>query len=98
MKVSKMEIPDTYAEFAESDDTPVRNELVYIVGRVFCDEKLRKKSMNSSKCWVYEQYNKIVETQKFPDVANTMADLVRSSNEEVQEYDSLIKQAQDKLQ
>jgi predicted phage tail protein len=63
-----------------------------------CDDKLRKKSKNSSTCWVYEQYNKIVESQKFPDVAQTMADLIRSANEEVEEYDSLIKQAQDKLQ
>lgn len=98
MKVNKMEVPDSYVEFQEGEDSPARNELVYVVGRVFCDDKLRKKSKNSSTCWVYEQYNKIVESQKFPDVAQTMADLIRSANEEVEEYDSLIKQAQDKLQ
>lgn len=55
-----MEVPDGYSEFPEDAENaadtnkPVRNELVFIVGRFFRDDKQKKKYKNQENCWVYE--------------------------------------------
>ena len=55
MKIDKLEVPDDYQETpeeTEEDAKPQRNELIYIVGRVYRDERVKRKQPQ----WVYERY------------------------------------------
>lgn len=100
--IKKLEVPEDYKETVEGEDEDqpsVRNELVYIAGRVYKEDvDQRTKKAHKTPKWIYERYNQVITTQKFPDFQNTLADLQRNADEEVNFYESEIRAAQEKLQ
>lgn len=87
-KIATLEVPEDYAEGElpneddEDAEPKVRNELVYVAGRLFRDEAMEKR--RGGKKWVYESYNKVCTTEKFGDVAVALSKLYKRSQGELQ--------------
>ena len=64
-------------EDPETGEVPDRNELIYVAGRL---------KFNENERWVYESYNHVFTSDKFPDIAMTLGDVYRRSEEEVKYY------------
>ena len=86
--IASVEVPEDYAEVelpAEEDEEPVvRNELVYIAGRLFRDGALEKKKPYEAK-WVYEKLARVTTTEKFKDVGAALAGLIKYHQDEEEE-------------
>jgi hypothetical protein len=97
-KLSKIELPEGFEETAEDaedeDGNPkARNELIYLAGRVHCE--VNKKTQ--AKEWIYEKWNQVVTSDKYPDICKTLTDLNKAAVDEVAGYEEQIQQAQHKL-
>ena len=68
-KLNTIEKPEGFEEDAPTEEDPEtgesqpRNELIYVAGRIF---------MDSSERWVYESYNHVFTSEKYPDIAMTL--------------------------
>lgn len=90
-KVKKLQIPEGYEEgniedeqAEDPEERKTRNELIYIAGRMYCE--VCKKTGN--KKWIYEKYNQIVESNKYPNgVPQALCDLYKHSVEECAGYE-----------
>jgi len=90
-------VPEDYAEGSPEDESPdldeeerkSRNELVYLAGRIYCET-----SKSGQHKWIYEKWNQLVETQKYPNLDQSLADLYKHSCDESAGYDEQINQAQ----
>jgi hypothetical protein len=47
--------------------------------------------------WIYERWNQVVTSDKYPDICSTLLDLQKSTTEEVANYEEQIVNAQHKL-
>ena len=88
-KISKIELPEDYNEDGEGadedEDAPKqRNELIYVVGRVYREDvHPRTNRVYGSPKWIYEKWNQVVTSAKFPNIHQTLADLyLRSINDQ----------------
>ena len=45
--------------------------------------------------WIYERWNKVVDSETFPNIAQSMGDLLKRSGEELAEQQAKVKEAQD---
>lgn len=96
-KIKKIDVPEDYAEGSPEDESPdldeeerkSRNELVYLAGRIYCET-----SKSGQHKWIYEKWNQLVETQKYPNLDQSLADLYKHSCDESAGYDEQINQAQ----
>jgi len=69
-KLKKLEskIPEGYEEGEVQDEVPedeerkIRNELIYLAGRVYC-EPCKKTGTNK---WIFEKWNQVVASEKYP--------------------------------
>ena len=74
-------------EPAEGTNTP-QNTLTYVHGRLY---------VNEQKCWVFESLKTCFQGKDYPDIALTLAELYRDSNQEVKNYDKILADAQNSL-
>ena len=88
-KISKIELPEDYNEDGEGadedEDAPKqRNELIYVVGRVYREDvNPRTNRIHGSPKWIYEKWDQVVTSAKFPNIHQTLADLyLRSINDQ----------------
>jgi hypothetical protein len=78
-KIASVEVPEDYNEgeapAADEDDAdaePVkRNELVYVVGRLYRDEAMEKRKPGAK--WVYEKWSRVTTSEMFEDIASELA-------------------------
>jgi len=93
-KIKGIEKPDGFEEDppleegVDINEQP-RNEIVYIVGRLFYDESGR---------WVYENFNMCLTTDKFENPVKLLAELFERSESERNFQDKAIKEAKDKME
>ena len=93
-KIRDIEKPEGFEEDAqgeedpETGEQPLRNELVYIAGRLFFDTNER---------WVYESYNHCFTSEKYPDIAMTLGQLYEKSESEVAYQTETMKSVKDKV-
>lgn len=93
-KISNIEVPEDYVEGNPEDESPevdaderkVRNELVYLAGRIYCEVD-KKSGVNK---WIYEKWNQLVTSEKYPNIDQKMADLYKHTMDEVAGYDEQI--------
>ena len=77
--ISKISIPDDYNESpdnADDGEEPKRNELIYVVARVFREEAdaWTNKPLKASR-WVYERYNQVFTSEQYPNISETLSKL-----------------------
>lgn len=92
-KIKEVEKQEGFDEDAPVEENPdeepqPRVELVYVAGRIFMDKNGR---------WVYESYNHCYTTEKYPDLAATIGDLYKKSEEDVKYYTEAVQKAKDKV-
>lgn len=93
-----MALPEGFEEIAgeedeldENGEPKARKEVIYIAGRVYKEEvNPKNKRPYAYPKWIYERYNQVVTSEKFPQLEKTLANLYKNAVEEVKEYDSQI--------
>merc|ERR1712127_247775 len=75
----------------DAEERKTRNELVYLAGRIYCEKNEKGEK------WIHEKWNKIVETQKYPDLDQKLADLYKKTCDEATAYEEQINQAQSRM-
>ena len=84
---AEAEVNEEAEEPAEGTNTP-QNTLTYVHGRLY---------VNEQKCWVFESLKTCFQGKDYPDIALTLAELYRDSNQEVKNYDKILADAQNSL-
>jgi len=93
-KIKEIEKPDEFDEDAPVEEDPdeeepkPRTEVIYVAGRLFLQPNGR---------WVYESYNHCFTTDKHPDLASSLSEIYKRSEEEYASQNEAIKNAKDKL-
>jgi hypothetical protein len=78
-------------ELDENGEPKARKEVIYIAGRVYKEEvNPKNKKPYAYPKWIYERYNQVVTSEKFPQIEKSLANLYRSSVYEVKEYENQI--------
>ncbi len=93
-----MALPDGFEEAVgeedeldENGEPKARKEVIYIAGRVYKEEvNPKNKKPYAYPKWIYERYNQVVTSEKFPQIEKSLANLYRSSVYEVKEYENQI--------
>lgn len=81
-KIKKVPLPEGIDEPVDDEDAPSK-EVIYLAGRVYCE--LNKKGQ---PVWIYERLNKTVTSDKYPNIAVTLAELYASAIQEVNNYEA----------
>jgi hypothetical protein len=98
-KIRKIALPEDYNEAgaadeeAEADEPKTRNELIYIAGRIYCEEDPKSGHRN----WIYERYNELVTSDKHPELEQELANLYRRAIQEQQGYQEQIRAAHQRI-
>lgn len=82
-KIKKVPLPEGLDEPADDEETV--KEVIYLAGRVYCE--LNKQGQ---QVWIYERWNKTVTSDKYPDIAATLAEIYAAAVQEVNEYEAQI--------
>jgi hypothetical protein len=100
-KVRKIAVPDDYVEGDPADeeaedpaDRKVRNELIYLAGRLYCEKNEKTGALK----WIYEKWNQLVTSDKYADgIHNSLNDLYKNTMEELAGYEEQIAAAHQRM-
>lgn len=51
-----------------------------------------------TRAWVYEEFTQAVQSKQYPNIAQTLSSIDMAARAEVSEYESMVQEAQDKMQ
>ncbi len=101
-KFKQIKLPDGFEDQpdASEEDSPNKGELLYIIGRIYCD--LVKPDENDKEAqpytkWIYEKFNKCISSARFPDLIESLSQLHCRARTEIVDQQRRIERAKEEL-
>jgi hypothetical protein len=102
-KFSQIRLPEGFEDAAEDEgeDAPAKGELIYIIGRIYC-ELVQPPAQEGQEVepytkWVYEKYNKCVSSARFPDMVDFLSHMNNKARADVLDQQKRIEKAKEDL-